>query len=120
MSEMHELPREQRITIKQCAEDYCQEYGEDLKHVHDHMRYALKVGGRLWILAQAFEWRELVVFFPEISAKKFTDNLPDEFWGQVPGMITQAISSAHGDIATNWSTIYEKFDTQYQLIKDTE
>lgn len=27
MSEMHELPREQRITIKQCAEDYCQEYG---------------------------------------------------------------------------------------------
>lgn len=39
------------------------------------MRYALKVGGRLWILAQAFEWRELVVFFPEISAKKFTDNV---------------------------------------------
>lgn len=49
--------------------------GDDVKNVYDNMRYALKIGGRLWILAQAFEWRELVIFFPEISAKKFTDKV---------------------------------------------
>lgn len=27
ISEMNELPREERITIKQCAEDYCKEFG---------------------------------------------------------------------------------------------
>ena len=50
---------------------------EDLDSVHDKMRCALKIGGRLWVLAQAFDWDEVVIFFPEISAKKFTDKVQD-------------------------------------------
>lgn len=35
----------------------------------------MKIGARLSKLADAFEWHELVVFFPEISAKKFTEKV---------------------------------------------
>lgn len=114
--------------------------GDDVDHVYTKMRTAMNIGARLCQLVEV-EWRELVIFFPEVSAKSFTEKVcrtllclikkfanplltltihyiflqkSEEFWERVPRLISLATSTIQGDVAYKWSSIYNKYEANFE------